>query len=126
MISRQIACPFVFLKMLTVSLHGIAISSPRGLYAEEHKIHNSFEVDVDIIVPAGNVNEIPFVDYTILRAVVAQAFEQPYELLEHFIRDIHTQLKQSFPESERIKIAIRKMHPPMPGRVGYAQVVYEG
>ena len=103
----------------------MAISAPRGLYAEEHKIHNSFEVDVDIIVPVGNVNEIPFVDYTILRAVVVQAFEQPYELLEHFIRDIYNQLKQSFPESERIKIVVRKMHPPMPGRVGYAQVVYE-
>jgi dihydroneopterin aldolase len=123
--SRQIACPFVFLKMLTVSLHGIAISASRGLYAEEHKIHNNFEVDVDIIIPAGNVNEIPFVDYTILRKVVAQAFEQPYELLEHFIRDIHNQLKQCFPESERVKITVRKMHPPMPGRVAYAQVVFE-
>lgn len=96
------------------------------MYAEEHKISNDFEVDVDVAVAAGNLDEVPFVDYTIIRTVVAQAFEQPYELLEHFIRDIHTQLKQRFPEAQKVKIAVRKLHPPMPGQVGYAQVVYEG
>lgn len=111
--------------MLTVSLHNISISAKRGLYAEEHKITNDFEVDVDVYVPAHSTDSLPFVDYTILREIVAQAFDEPYELLEHFIRDIHTSLKLKFPEAEKVKVVIRKMHPPMPGRVGYSQVAFE-
>lgn len=112
--------------MLTVSLHGITIAATRGLYAEEHKISNKFEVDVDVFVPATSVTQIPYVDYTILRSTVAAAFEQPHDLLEQFIADIHSSLQRQFPEAEKVRVAIRKMHPPMPGQVAYAQVVFEG
>jgi hypothetical protein len=29
------------------------------------------------------------------------------------------------PASEKIRVAIRKMNPPLPGEVRYAQIVYE-
>lgn len=96
------------------------------MYAQEQKIENRFEIDVDIMVPAIDTNEIPFVDYSIIRKVVAEMFEKPYDIIEHYIRDIHAGLKQQFPGSEKIKIGIRKMNPPMPGQVGYAQIVFEG
>ena len=112
--------------MLTVSLHGISIQAARGMYAQEHILYNHFEVDVDVHMPAANTNEMPFVDYTIIRTAVATAFDNGHDILEHFIRDIHAYLKERFPQSEKIRIAIRKLHPPMPGQVGYAQVVYEG
>lgn len=96
------------------------------MYAEEQKINNNFDVDVDIIMPAADTREMPFVDYTIIRSTVAKVFTEPHNLLEHFIRDIHGGLKELFPESEKIRVCIRKLHPPMPGQVAYAQVVYEG
>lgn len=112
--------------MLTVSLHGISISAAKGLYAEEHTINNLFHVDVDVYVPAMDTKQLPFVDYTIIRAVVADAFEQPYDLLEQFIHHIYVQLKHQCPAAEKIKVAIKKMHPPMTGEVSCAMVVFEG
>ena len=112
--------------MLTVSLHGIQITAARGLYKEEHAIPNQFVVDVDVFVNAADPREFPFIDYTIIRETVRLAFEQPHELLEHFIRDINTQLKTKFKEAEKVRIVVRKMNPPMGGETSYSQVAYEG
>ena len=38
--------------MLTVSLYGITINAPIGLYPEEHILGTTFETDVDIWLPA--------------------------------------------------------------------------
>lgn len=111
--------------MLIVSLHGMAISAARGLYAEEHKLDNRFEVDVDVFVNATCGDSLPFVDYTIIRTAVDDAFSQPYGKLEQFILHIYQQLKKEFPGAAKIRIAIRKLHPPMQGQTAFAQVVYE-
>jgi dihydroneopterin aldolase len=110
--------------MLTVSLHGIKIHASHGLYPEEHILGNRFEVDIDIWLP--DAQPWPFADYTLIRKVVAETFEQPGQLLETFVANIHEALKDRFPLSEKIRVAVRKLHPPMPGDVGYAQVCYEG
>ena len=112
--------------MFTVSLHGVKVSAARGMYAEEHTLYNQFEVDVDITTAAGSMDEVPFIDYTVIRQAVADAFEAPYDLLEDFIRHIFKDLKSKFPVSDKICIAVRKMHPPMPGEVRNAQVKFEG
>lgn len=112
--------------MLKVSLHNISIQSKRGLYKEEQELYNRFEVDVDVYMAATDSQELAFVDYTVIRAAVSTTFERPHKLLEHFIRDIYHDLKERYPESEKIRITIRKLNPPMEGETGYAQVVYEG
>lgn len=112
--------------MLTVSLHGISIQSKAGVYAEEQEIYNRFEVDVDVYIPATDTKGLPFVDYTILRSTVAEAFDRKHDLLEHFIKDIHHLLAEQFREAEKIKVTVRKLNPPMTGQVAYAQVTYEG
>lgn len=87
---------------------------------------NEFEVDVDVLVPVAENAEWPFIDYTVIHALVAEIFQMPGLLLETFVQKIHTALKGRFPEAEKIKVAVRKLHPPMPGDVGYSQVQYEG
>lgn len=112
--------------MLTVSLHSIKLTAPIGLYPEEAILGNEFEIDVDISVPTSPTDALPFVDYTIIREVVEEAFHQPEKLLEGCIRNIHLALKAKFPQAEKMRIAIRKLRPPMGGEVKYAQVVFEG
>jgi len=112
--------------MLTVSLHGIQLHAPHGLYPQEHILGNSFEVDVDIYLPADDQGQWPFVDYTMIQQVVATTFDQPGQLLETFVRNIHSTLKVNVPDAEKIKVAVRKLHPPLSGRVQYAQVCFEG
>jgi len=67
----------------------------------------------------------PFADYTLIRQIAADIFQQPGQLLETFTYNIHTALKANFQQAEKIKVAVRKLHPPMPGHVAYAQVCYE-
>lgn len=111
--------------MLTVSLHGIKLHAPIGLYPEEQVLGNDFEIDVDIFLATHNDRPLPFVDYTLIQSIVDNTFKQSGQLLEAFAQHIHTTIKLNVPAAEKIKVAIRKMNPPLPGEVGYAQVVYE-
>lgn len=111
--------------MLTVSLHGIKISAPHGLYAEEKVLGNQFEIDVDVQLATEPDMALPFVDYILISSIVADVFLRPEQLLEKFVQQIHTELKQNVPEALKIKVAVRKLHPPMAGDIRYAQVAYE-
>ncbi|XZF13488.1 dihydroneopterin aldolase [Chitinophagaceae bacterium MMS25-I14] len=112
--------------MLTVSLHDIRIHAPHGLYPQEHILGNLFDVDVDVFVPVPDAQQWPFIDYTLIRKLVAEVFNRPGQLLETFVQLIWKALREQFPEAEKIKVAVRKLRPPMPGDVGFAEVCYEG
>jgi dihydroneopterin aldolase len=111
--------------MLTVSLHGIRIQAPIGLYKEEHVLGNTFEVDVDVWAPTTEGKELPFIDYTILSATVAAAFKEPEQILEALAEKILTSIKSAFPISDKVRVCIRKLNPPMAGCIQYAQVCLE-
>lgn len=111
--------------MLTVSLHGIRLHEPYGLYPEEQVLQNEFEVDVDIWLPHDNVTPWPFVDYALINSIVRNVFQQPAQLLENFVHNIYNAVKLNVPAAEKIKVAVRKLHPSMEGEVKYAQVCYE-
>ena len=109
--------------MLTVSLHKIKLIAPHGLYPQEHILGNSFEVDVDIWLQ--DAQPWPFADYTVIQQTVAGIFNEQGHLLETFVYNIHTSIKSAFPEAEKVRVAVRKLNPPMPGEVAYAQVCFE-
>jgi 7,8-dihydroneopterin aldolase/epimerase/oxygenase len=112
--------------MLTISLHGISIHAKIGLYPEEKINGNDFEVDVDIDVATEQEQPFPFVDYAVVHQLVLQEFAGEGELLETFVKKIHTAVKDAFPESGRVKVAIRKLAPPLGTPVRYSQVSYDG
>lgn len=109
--------------MLTVSLHGIKIHALTGLYPEERILGNDFETDVDLWLP--DTLPWPYADYTLIRDIVADVFSRPGLLLETLVMEMHTDLKAGFPFAEKVRVAIRKLHPPMPGEVAWAQVCFE-
>lgn len=109
--------------MLCVSLHGIKIIAPHGLYPQEHILGNIFETDVDIYLP--DTLPWPFADYTLIQKTVAHIFNQPGQLLETFVLNIHNALLDLFPMAERVRVAVKKLNPPMPGEVAYSMVCYE-
>lgn len=112
--------------MLTVSLHKIHIHAPVGLYSQEHILNNEFELDVDVMVPAARGAAWAMVDYALLNKVVHEAFLPGEELLESLVRNIYEAIRNHFPEAASARVALRKMNPPMPGHIAYAQVVFEG
>lgn len=111
--------------MLTVSLHKIVIKAPIGLYPEEWIRDNTFETDVDIRLP--DQQPWPFADYSLVHKTVKDVFARPgQQLLETLVQGIHTEVSTLFPMAERVRVAVRKMQPPLEGEVGYSQVCYEG
>lgn len=108
-----------------VSLHGIKLHAPYGLYEQEHVLGNDFEVDVDVWVNVAAQQPWPFVDYTLINAMVREVFGQPQQLLESFVQNIYNALKRNIAEAEKIRVAVRKLHPPMQGGVAYSQVCFE-
>jgi dihydroneopterin aldolase len=112
--------------MLTVSVHGIKLRAKVGLYPKE-KIHgNDFEIDVDVMINTSAIQSLPMIDYVVINELVHEAFNTPTDLLETVITTIHQAIKKQFALAEKVRIAIRKLHPPMKGVVGYAQVCFEG
>lgn len=112
--------------MLTVSVHGIALHANVGLYPQEKITGNDFEIDVDVHVDTADVHSHPFIDYALVNEIVQEAFGRPGELLEQFVKDIHNAVKEKFPEASSVKVSVRKLHPPMEGKMKYAQVAFEG
>ncbi len=110
--------------MLTVSLHKIVIKAPIGLYPEEWTRDNTFETDVDVWLP--DAQPWPFADYSLIHKAITEVFARPAQLLETLVQGIHTEVKTLFPDANKIRVAVRKMHPPLSGEVGYSQVCYEG
>lgn len=109
--------------MLTVSLHGIKLHALIGLYPEE-KIHgNNFEIDADLWLP--DAQPWPYADYTEIHSIVAATFAIPGDLLETYVYAVHSKLAERFPIAERIKVTVRKLNPPLPGKVAYSQVCYD-
>lgn len=112
--------------MLTVSVHGIRLHAKVGLYPEEKITGNDFEIDVDVEVANADINTLPFIDYAVINDLVNEAFALQGELLEAFVKAIYGQIKNMFQEATRVKVVIRKLHPPMKGSVQYSQVSFEG
>ena len=110
--------------MLSISLHGIKIVAPIGMYPEEKITPNTFETDVDVWVSEDGA-EWPFIDYAIIHNIVAEVFAQPAEMLETVVRGIHTEVKKQFPEATKVRVAVRKLNPPLSHDVKYSQVTYE-
>jgi len=111
--------------MLTISLHGIRLYAKIGLYPQEKVNGNDFEIDVDVYVAPGAPDTFPFIDYAVIYEIVAEAFRAEGELLETFVQIIHSNVKARFAEAETVRVAIRKLHPPLGADVRYSQVCFE-
>ena len=112
--------------MLIISVHGISLHANVGLYEQEKITGNDFEIDVDVNVAAIHSDNFPFIDYSIINELVHEAFRQPGELLEQFVKTIHRSVKEKFAEATTVRVVVRKLHPAMGGEIKYAQVAFEG
>ncbi len=88
---------------------------------------NDFEVDVEVRLPAELKEEWPLVDYARISEIVHTVLKgETVPLLEMLVRDVYERLQEEWPFLGYIRVAIRKMRPPMEGNIGWAQVSFEG
>ena len=114
--------------VMTIELKALRFHAFHGLYPEEKKIGNEFEVNlwVDYIPAEKIITHIDnTVNYAQLHALIKAAMQQPRELLETVAMEIIESIYDQFPQIKKAAIEIVKLHPPISQFVGSVGVKYE-
>ncbi len=113
--------------MITISIHGAEFFAYHGFYPEEQKLGNKFLVDVEVsFLPLTNIKEDKLsntVDYEQLYNMVDEQMKHTSKLIETVAQAIVDQIKDNFPVVEKIQISIKKLNPPLKGKVDYSCIV---
>ena len=113
---------------MTIELHQLRFFSFHGLYAEEKKTGNEFEVNLTVsyMPPPGLITGIEeTVNYTKLSELVKEEMQKPRDLLETLVMEITGLIHSSFPQVKKVEIAVTKLHPPITQFTGTVGVRYQ-
>ncbi|WP_346239046.1 dihydroneopterin aldolase [Niabella insulamsoli] len=110
--------------LITLHLEKLQFFAQHGLYEEEKKLGNEFELNIWLSFHTTQT-VITDLDETINYAEVYElakaAMLQPRELLETFLSDLAEKLKTRFPQLVKIKMSLYKLQMPLAnfqGKIG--------
>lgn len=113
--------------MDTLTLKSIQLEGKHGYYETEREQGNRFEVD---IILKGNLRDaaesddlaLAF-DYQAAEQIVRQVIEgPPQHLIESLCKKIGDAIFERFPNVSDLKIALRKLNPPLESPAAYAEI----
>lgn len=113
--------------IMTVELRGLRFFGEHGMYAEEKKVGNEFEVDVLISyeAPEEPIQKIEdTVNYVEVYRIVAAELNDRKQLLETCAMRICDDLLPVYPRIKKAFISIRKTTPPITNFTGSVGVSY--
>ncbi len=114
--------------IITIELTALRFTAYHGLYKEEKKTGNEFEVNltVDFISDETIITSIEHtVNYAALYELAKKAMQQPRGLLETLAMEIVESIHVVYPQVTKASIAITKLHPPIIQFIGSVGVRYE-
>jgi 7,8-dihydroneopterin aldolase/epimerase/oxygenase len=113
--------------MITIAIQGAEFFAYHGFYPEEQKLGTKFIVDVEVdFTPVNNLKEDKIantVDYEKLYKVVTRQMQQTRKLIETVAQSIADDIKEKYPFADKIQVSIKKLNPPLAGKVDYSQIV---
>lgn len=109
--------------MLTVSVINAQFIAPIGLYPQEAKTLNQIGVDVHVSQATG-IDDLPFIDYTEVYALIKRTILKHHKTLEEIIKDLYKVIKEQQPDC-LLDIKVRKLHPPVSGQIDYTEVSFK-
>ena len=106
--------------MYTIHLNKLLFRAFHGVYQEETKLGNDYEIDLIIIVESPiRFNDIDStVNYEKIYFVVNEVMQTPTPLLETVAENIIEQLSKLDSRIFEISLSIFKLHPPINGYNG--------
>lgn len=114
--------------VLTINLNDLIFFGRHGVYEEEKKAGNEFEVNLAVSF-VSDEEIISGIDHTInyetLYLLLKKEMEQPSALLETLVTRITDNLYNVFPQIKKISISVHKLHPPIEKFRGRVGVTYE-
>ena len=115
--------------MSTISIEGMEFFAYHGCFAEEQIIGTKFIVDIFMNVNTSKAeisdNLHDTVNYQSVYELVKEEMKTKSKLLEHVGRRILDKIETTFPEVEKSKIKIRKMNPPLGGKMNFVSLELE-
>lgn len=115
--------------MATISIEGMEFYAYHGCFEEERVIGTWFMVDLcmeyntDKAETSDNLDDT--IDYQAVYQVVKYEIGISSKLLEHVARRIINAIKKEFPLVGKTKIKLRKMNPPLGGKMKAVAVELE-
>lgn len=110
--------------MIAIQLEKMQFHAFHGLYEEEQKIGQIFELDVSLKAhvngPIMNLSDT--VDYVAIFQIIQHEMNKATPLLENLCSTIADAIAASDKRIGEISIAIKKLHPPIPGFTGQISV----
>jgi len=115
--------------MSTISIEGMEFFAYHGCFAEEQIIGTKFRIDLFLEVNTSKA-EISddlhdTVNYQTVYELIKAEMKIKSKLLESVGKRILDKIKLTFPEVEKSKIKIRKLNPPLGGKMEFVSIELE-
>src|SRR5437868_336233 len=112
--------------MIKVELHNLRFFAHHGMYEEEKKVANEFNVDLEVSFEANetitSINES--INYVKLYELVKRHMLQEQRLLETIVMNITNAIHEQFSLVKKVSITITKKYPPVINFSGNVAVSY--
>jgi dihydroneopterin aldolase len=107
--------------MITIELQNLIFYEHHGVYEEERRVMNSFEVNLSV----SYMDTIPVfekiadtISYVNLFRIVQEKMKEPVFLLEKICQGIILNIKHQYPAVSEVRISIYKLQAPIEHFVG--------
>jgi dihydroneopterin aldolase len=107
--------------MITIELQQLIFYEHHGIYEEERRVMNSFEVNLSVsYLETNTVYEriSDTISYVNLFRIVQEKMKEPVFLLEKICQGIILNIKHQYPAVSEIRISVYKLHAPIEHFVG--------
>lgn len=115
-------------QVITIHLEQLRFFAFHGLYAEEKKTGNAFEMNLSVSFQRADTVITALEDtlnYAEVYGLVKEEMQRPRELLETFLTELAATLKTRFPEITLVKMSLYKLTVPIEGFAGKVGVELE-
>lgn len=112
--------------MSVISIEGMEFFAYHGCFKEEQVIGTKFLIDLfletDTTEAEKTDNLHDTVNYQLVYQLVKKEMETTSKLLEHVGRRVLDRIQQEFPEVTHARIKIRKLNPPLGGKMDFVSL----
>ena len=116
--------------MSLIKIENMEFYAYHGHFEEEQKIGTWFSLDLTMEVDTSKAelsDELEdTVDYSAVYQVVKEQMMIPSKLLEHVGRRILDTIKERFPDVKNAQLKVRKMNPPLGGKMAFVSLELKG
>lgn len=108
-----------------IALQNVRFFAYHGFYPVEQILGSEFVVDIEVefeVLNSGDEDLAQTVDYERLYAIASIEMQKTCKLIETVAHAMLSQIQNNFSTVGHIRVAIRKMHPPIQGEVGNSMV----